>query len=452
MRWPLAGRSLRWRLTLAGAGAIVIAILGAALGLALLFERHVERVAAADLEARIHAIAARVETGTDGRPVLRPVEIDPLYTRPFSGHYWQIELDGQRMRSRSLWDHVLIWPEGAADQGPGDGQARRVDLTGPMGEPLLAREARFAVGPAAVQLRILVATDREDLEAARRGFLGDLVPVLGVLGVLLGIGSWVQLRMGLGPLADLSARVAGLRDRAQARMGSDLPTEVLPLAQEIDLLLDARAADLDRARHRAADLAHGFKTPLQALFGDADELRAMGAADMADSVERVAASMRAIVDRELMRARIQSDRLSARAEVGPVVARVVEVLRRTPAGKALDWQIEEAPGGCVARIDGQDLTEAMGAILENACRFAQARVRVGCRRLGGQVEIAVRDDGPGVAEADLALLAERGKRLDEGGQGIGLALVADIAAAAQGEVSFRNAGPGLEVVLTLQAA
>lgn len=211
MRWPLAGRSLRWRLTLAGAGAIVIAILGAALGLALLFERHVERVAAADLEARIHAIAARVETGTDGRPVLRPVEIDPLYTRPFSGHYWQIELDGQRMRSRSLWDHVLIWPEGAADQGPGDGQARRVDLTGPMGEPLLAREARFAVGPAAVPLRILVATDREDLEAARRGFLGDLVPVLGVLGVLLGIGSWVQLRMGLGPLADLSARVAGLR-------------------------------------------------------------------------------------------------------------------------------------------------------------------------------------------------------------------------------------------------
>ena len=79
MRYPLAGRSLRWRLTLAGAGAIVIAILGAALGLALLFERHVERTIEGSLIRRNGSAddpAFLIETDNGGQVLKLRSEID----------------------------------------------------------------------------------------------------------------------------------------------------------------------------------------------------------------------------------------------------------------------------------------------------------------------------------------------------------------------------------------
>ena len=51
-------RSIRWRLVLAGGLAIALALALSGMGLAVLFERHVERVAVADLQARALALAA----------------------------------------------------------------------------------------------------------------------------------------------------------------------------------------------------------------------------------------------------------------------------------------------------------------------------------------------------------------------------------------------------------
>lgn len=442
------GRSLHHRLTFTGAVAILIALLVSAAGLAVLFDRHVERVAVADLRARLMAIAAMVETEDGVRPVLRPVTIDPLYDRPFSGHYWQVDLNGETMRSRSLWDSSLAWPEAP----PPMGETRRIALSGPQGEALLALEIMLSVGAENVPLRVLTATDREEIVAARRGFLGDLVPFMALFGLLLVLGSWLQVRTGLGPLKDVSTRIMALRGTPDARIGTALPTEILPLAQEIDQLLDARDRDLARARHRAADLAHGFKTPLQALFGDAAELRDRGETEVAESVERVATAMRTLVDRELLRARIQSDRIAATADTADVARRVVDVLRRTPTGKRIAWTV--VADTCHARIETEDLTEALGAVLENACRFAAAAVDVAIARQDADVVITVTDDGPGIGSTDLAAVARRGVRLDQtsDGDGIGLALASEIVAAADGELRLRNTESGLHVTLRLRAA
>lgn len=443
-------RSLRWRLILTGGAAILLALGLAALGLALLFERHVERVAVAGLQARALSLAAMVEPGGAGGVALRAGPADPLYDRPFSGHYWQIDLGGTLRRSRSLWDYTLP----AADPPPLPGQPRSLALPGPQGEPLLAVEQLLEVraGGAATPLRIIVASDRGELELARRGFLADLLPYLALLAGLLLAASWMQITVGLSPLSQVSARVAALRSGRRPRIGADLPAEVIPLAGEIDQLLDARDAELLRARNRAADLAHGFKTPLQALLGDAGQLRDQGAHEIADSVETVATAMRRLVDRELARARIQSDRVVAEADPAPVLRRVIEVLRRTPDGAAIDWQVQ-APPGLRARIDPDDLTEAVGALLENAMRHAAGRVAARVGQEGRSIVITITDDGPGVPAADLARLSQRGVRLDEGGdgQGIGLALVADIVDAAQGSLTLRNAAPGLAVTMTFAA-
>lgn len=444
-------RSLRWRLGLAGGGTILIALGLSAAGLALLFDRHVERVAVAALEGRALALAAMVEPGPAGAS-FRQAVADPMYDRPFSGQYWQVQLGDEMRRSRSLWDMTLDFA--AAPPAAGGSQVRTI--AGPRDEPLLAVERQLMVGQGQtpVPLRILVATDRATLTEARQGFLGDLLPYLAVLGAFLLAASWVQVTVGLRPLRQIGARVASLATGERPRMGQDLPAEVVPMAAEIDSLLDARDRELARARHRAGDLAHGFKTPLQALLGDAGQLRDRGQADMARSIETVVTAMRRLVDRELARARIQSDRTPAGADPAAVLHKIVAVLRRMPQGAALDWQIPPAPGP-MARIDPDDLTEALGALMENAMRHATSRVVATVTRSGAtEVMISIRDDGPGVPEAQLARLVQRGVRLDESGdgQGIGLAITADIVDAAQGRLDMRNADPGLEVTLHLHRA
>ena len=243
-------RSLRLRLLVVGAFAIVATLGGAALGLALLFERHVERVAVNDLEARALTLAGIVEHDADGVPRLAAPPADRLYQQPFSGHYWQVILGDEVQRSRSLWDYTLPMDRPA----PAPGQSRVIGLPGPQGERLLAVEQGLLVGrgPDALTLRIIVASDRAVLTAARRGFLGDLLPYLAFLGLLLVAGSWLQIRIGLSPLAQVADRVQALTQGQRSRIGTDLPHEVLPLSRQLDALLDARDAELLRARHRRA--------------------------------------------------------------------------------------------------------------------------------------------------------------------------------------------------------
>ncbi len=443
-------QSLRLRLGLLG-GLSILGILALSLiGLALLFDRHVQRVAVADLEARSYSVAAMIERPGD-TAAFRRTPVDPLYEQPFSGHYWQLELGAETRRSRSLWDFTR------PRTGPSlpSGSERVLDLTGPRDEPLLAYEKWLAIGtgPARTEVRIVLATDRGALRAAREGFIGDLLPYSLALGAALGLVFWAQLTLGIRPLTAVSDRVSALRAGRIARMGDDLPAEVLPLAREINTLLTDRDDELMRARNRAADLAHGLKTPLQALMGDAAQLRDQGETDLADSIEVIAASMQGLVDRELRRARIQSDRMTRNANLGAIVEGVVNVLRRTPAGSALVWDVQ-VPAGLNLRIDPDDLAEAMGAIAENAARHAVSRVAVRATADPTQVVIRLSDDGPGAPAETMERLIGRGFRLDEraGGQGFGLAIVADIAAAAGGSVSLANDGPGLTVSLTLPRA
>lgn len=443
--------SLRWRLMLAGGAAILIALSLAVAGLAALFERHVERVAVASLAARATTLIAMVEPGAGGAPTLRPGPRDPLYDQPLSGHYWQLRLGDRMVRSRSLWDYVLPQPRPALPPG----SQRVTTLTGPRGTPLLAIERSLLVGRGqdAVPMTLLVAAERAELTAARQGFFNDLLPYVALIAALLVAGFWAQVVIGLRPLSHIAARVEDLSRGRRARLGGDLPAEVMPLASQLDRLLEDRDREMARARHRAADLAHGFKTPLQALMGDAEELRRAGHPRIADNVELVATTMRRIVDRELARARIQSDRAVAVADAGAVLAKIVGVLQRVPGGDRLDWRLD-APAGIRARIDADDLTEALGALLENAMRHARSSVSIGLARDAGFVEIRIRDDGPGIPEQALGRLLRRGERLDssEGGQGIGLAVVSDITEAAGGVLSLGNADPGLEVRLRLRAA
>ncbi len=447
----LTAASLRLRLFVAGAAAVAAALALAAAGLTYLFENHVERRAAAELELHLEQIVTGLERSAYGPLTLEKPPSDPRFARPLSGLYWQIEAPSGRLRSRSLWDGALRLP---ADE-LSDGAAHRHRIPGPGGGALLVVERLVTLPPRldAEAVRVAVALDRAELRAASRDFLGDLAPFLGLLALALTGAGWAQVAVGLRPLAAVGARVAAIRSGDAARLGADFPEEVRPLAAEVDALIDARERDVARARARAADLAHGLKTPLQALNGEAARLRAAGDAAAATGIEQIADAMRRHVDRELSRARMATGDRAAAASVAAVVERVLSVLRRTPDGARLAWRVEAAPS-LRARVNAADLTEALGALIENAARHARAAVTIAARRDGATVALTIRDDGPGIPPERLAEATARGARLDETrpGDGLGLSIATEIAANAGGALSLRNADPGLAATLTLPAA
>ncbi len=436
--------SLRFRLYSAAAATVVTALAVAAFGLVALFERHAERRLDAEMESHLRQLIGRLELGPGGRVRVTSDPADPRFQAPLSGLYWQLG-DVTRpalLRSRSLWDQTIPLPADDLSLGV----VHRHRLPGPAGQRLLVRERQVILRPDsdARRLRVAVAVDRAELDAAGRAFAADILPFLGLLAALFFAATWVQVRTGLAPLDLVRRRVLAVRAGAARRLEDHFPDEVTPLVEEINELLAARDQAVERARAWTGDLAHGLKTPLTALGADARRLRALGHEDMAAHLEELAQAMRQRVDRELIRARLRSAAPGARerADLVQGVERVLATLRRTPAGEALSWEAD-LPAAAPARIQDDDLNELLGNLLENAAKWAAARVRVTVAP-GEGVELTVADDGPGVAPGELPRLGQRGVRLDEQtpGTGLGLAIVGDIVEAYGGDLGFFPADLG----------
>lgn len=435
--------SLRLRLFLAGVVSVVVALGLSSLGLSLLFERHVERRMATDLALMLDELVSGLDRDAEGNLAVVDEPGDARFDRPLSGLYWQITRDpnGLVARSRSLWDSELPLP---ADE-LAEGALHQHRISGPRGTSLLAVE-RSVVLPARLggeAVRVVVARDAAELTEATRTFTADLTPFLVLIALVL-IGAFgAQVAVGLAPLKAVRARLAAIRSGAAERLGSAFPSEVQPLAGEIDALLEARDKQLAAARARAADLAHGLKTPLQVLTGGVERLKAKGEGEIANDLAGVGEAMRRHVERELARARREAAPADPAARIKATVERVVAVVGRTPQGAMLDWTIAIAPDLAV-RIPPDDLTEVLGNLLENAARHAREHISVTASAMGSDAVIAIVDDGPGIPPDRVPEALRRGGRLDQGGAGagLGLAIVSDILDAWSGSLELGPTAPG----------
>jgi signal transduction histidine kinase len=443
--------SLRLRLLILGIFSVTLALMASAVGLELLFERHVERRVDAELNAYLNQLVAGLDRNAAGEIALVQSPSEPRFERPLSGLYWQIliERSGTVLRSRSLWDTELALPQNSL----ADVSIHRHRVSGPGGAALYVLERRFEL-PARLEgaaIRVAVGMDTAEIREAVTAFISDMVPYLLVIGALLVAAAWTQVTVGLRPLAAVREGLTAIRAGNAPRMGSSLPDEVKPLALEINALLDARDVQIDKARARAADLAHGLKTPLQVLAGEAERLKAKGDVEIAAEVTSLTSVMHRHIDRELTRARLAAGTAYARADVCEVAERVVNVVRRTPDGQRLDWSVD-IPRDLLGRIDADDLAEALGNLIENAARHAQSRVRVSGGADGEHALVAVTDDGHGIPPDRLAEALRRGGRLDgsRSGTGLGLAIVSEIAEAWGAGFSLEDARPGVRAILRLR--
>jgi signal transduction histidine kinase len=442
------GNSIRFRLWSAATISILVALAIAGVGLRYLFELNVERRIVGELTADLNELIGATSFAANGQLSVAPGLTDPRFTNPLSGHYWQVEdlASHGLVRSRSLWDAKLALPGQGAS-----GELRTIEeLKGP-GDELTVAVVRTITDADGRSFRAIVAEDHSSVTVSVREYVRDLIPALILLAAALMAAFFVQITVGLAPLESLRVAVRNVIAQRTARLDVAAPSEVQPLADEINRLLDAQAKALARARSRATDLAHGLKTPLQVLSADIRALRGKGETELADEIEKSAGAIRRHVERELARARLApgvSGKASCR--VREAAAGVIAVIKRTPGGKQLAFLID-VKEDLLAPIDEGDLSEMLGNLVENAARFARSSVQVNAWASGSEVSIAVADDGPGIPDADRESALSRGVQLDSkgGSSGLGLAIVSDIVEAYGGRLTMTNADPGLVVTIAM---
>lgn len=427
-------RSLRWRLLAGAAVAIFAALLIAWLLMMLLFERHLERRLAAELESDGIRIVAGLTVSPEGRPAVDDPPTDARFQTPASGLYWQVSYRRLLVRSPSLWDQALP-PPAAASAG-----AWRPRLAaGPFQQRLVFIERNVIPTSGGDPVLVQVAQDAAALDLAGAEFGRELASFLALLWLALAIAAWVQVSLGLRPLKRMSSEVERLEQDPGARLDEAGATEVRPLIHAINALADARARDLTRARRRATDLAHGLKTPLSALSAQVRRAREQGAADAADGLDRALVAMQSVVQAELARARMAAVRIrpGVASDLRKVAERLLAVLERTEAGEELVFE-NAVPSGMRARLAEEDLAELLGAIADNAVRYARRTVRVDGAVVDGETVISIEDDGPGLERQDAERALMRGARVDESGsgQGLGLAIAREIMEATEGRIAL----------------
>ena len=260
------------------------------------------------------------------------------------------------------------------------------------------------------------------------------------------------IRRGLSPFAMLQERLGDVRSGRTSRLEGEYPSEVEPLVRDLNTMLAERERRVTEAVAKAGDLAHGLKTPLAILMQEIDRARTAGQGDFAGTLREQVERMRRQIDSHLAQARATAGAgAGARANVAEATQALIRAMERLYVERHLTFAVD-VPRETVVRAPVEDLEEMLGNLLDNACKWAQSRVRVSARTDGFTVTISVDDDGSGLAPALRETVLQRGVRADETapGSGLGLAIVRDLATAYGGTIALdESPDGGLRARLTM---
>ncbi len=426
-----------------GVGAVLwitLALTSGAWVLVELFRAHVVDQTQQRLVTDMDQVIASLVVDTDGSLFLDREPSDPRFHTPFSGLYWQVgEAPAPVLRSRSLWDDALPLP---VDTVAG-GEIHLHRIPGPRDTTLLTAERQIRLPDLPGPVRVAVALDAEEVAAAVRRFTADLALASLALGCALIAAALLQVFGVLRPFSRLRLRVLDVRRGAAERVEGTFPTEVTPLVDDLNTLLDHRREAVERARRQAGDLAHGLKTPLAVIDVEAQDLALRGETEAAAVIREQVDAMRRQVETNLARARAAAmHRLpGALTPVADALAPLASAIARLH-GKTFEVEV---PAALRFHGDAQDLQEMAGTLLDNAGKWAVRRVVLRASVTPqGRLEIRIDDDGPGLPDSQHDAVFDRGTRLDEAkpGTGLGLGIARDLAELYGGSVSLATAPDG----------
>ncbi|SDG36554.1 ATP-binding protein [Pelagibacterium luteolum] len=443
--------SIAFRLFWLSAGWLIVALVATAFLLTELYSQALDRDLTESLDFQISSLVGQtLEANSPSSPDMGLA--DTRFSRPTSGWYWQIRDEaGQLINfSPSLVGTVLPELVGAFS---GSG-TRAGMVTDDFGQTLRAVE-RWITLDSIGRVVITVTGNYSDVEGRVVAFRGQAIIVLAVVGIILAAMSGMIARFALRPIERLREAVEAVREGERSAVEGSFPQEISPLADEVNELLRSNTQIIERARAQVGNLAHGLKTPLAVLRNEADgQKTALGSAVLAETD-----NMTRIVSTYLEKARLaaRSSVVGKRTDTHAVLERLGRVMGKLHKGHDVAIDLPESLAWF--RGDEGDLEEMAGNLLDNACKWAKASVKLSAHDVteagNRSISIIVEDDGPGLSDEDARAVLRRGVRLDEKtpGSGLGLDIVKELVDVYGGQlVLTRSTLGGLKAILTLPAA
>src|SRR6185436_3355770 len=238
-------------------------------------------------------------------------------------------------------------------------EARRLDdrnrprtrLSHPDGIVKGSLRTRLFVGALVWMTAVFVAVTALLLKITRNHpeFAMPSVTYHTAMGIFAGafiVGGLFLVQKALAPFRALRAGLTSVREGRSQRIEGDHPSEVQPLVNDLNALLEDRERAIARALTTAGDLAHGLKTPLAVLAQEAEQAGAAGHHDLATTLGQLVERMQRQVDYHLARARATASARAApglRCSVLPSVEGLVRTMRRLHAERELRIDADVSP-------------------------------------------------------------------------------------------------------------
>lgn len=388
------------------------------------------------LDAQVIALIASADIDAEGR--LTPQNLaEPRLAAPGSGLYAEI------VSSRGSWRSPSALGSGLnLAAAPATGErlfeyARLADGTRVLG---LSLGIRWVLEDASSRDFIIRAAESlepwyREVTRARAWLLSGSI----VLSLLLLAGLAVAMRVALKPLRKLETEIADIEAGRSDLLGTGWPRELVGVTGNLNALLAGERKRLERYRTTLGNLAHSLKTPLAALRG----LIESGQTDRGSQLRQVD-RMQEIVQHHLKRAVFGGTGATMTdLPLQEPLEQLRGALAKVYTDKAPRISLAVAPGTAYP-IDAGDFLELAGNLMDNACKYCKVEIAVRAmpwtsaewRRPG--LLLDVEDDGRGIPLSERSRVLERGARADESvaGQGIGLSVAREIAAAYSGTLEI----------------
>lgn len=434
--------SVRVRVTATALLAVAVALGVAATVLDAGIEHDRQRImtTAADEQARVV---------TEFNPTLTGHLILPSDATIDSGLVQVLRHDQVIAASRPLKDLPALWL-------PGQPTSQRTSSLGDLAHDVRLVAVPVTANKVKATVVVVMSLDQYDHTVA---YLQSLLELgMPLLLIVVGLISWAVVGRALRPIETMRREVAEVATitgshRVPEPANDD---EVGRLARTLNLMLDRISASSARERRFVSDASHELRSPIANIRTELEvALHHPQAADWPEVAAEV------LGENERMESLVAGLLLLARSDEGSLIqaAEPVDLAEVVEAGVApfRDGKpaIEVVTEPALVRVPRVYLERMVGNLVDNARRFAVSSLVLKVTEEGGMAVLRVRDDGPGVPEEDRSRIFERFVRLDEarhrdeGGFGLGLAIVADLSRFYGGTIGVEGSGPGAEFVLRL---
>lgn len=350
---------------------------------------------------------------------------DPRFSRSASGWYWLITNgQGQVVNlSASLTGSMLPTIPVPFDADNYRTAAMRDEFG------IHIRMVEREVSIAGNTYDITVTGSLDEILGLVDAFRGQTLQVLGAVGAMLALLSFIVARIALRPIGQLGQAIEKVRDGEASNVTGSYPREIAPLADEVNELLRSNAQIIERARNQVGNLAHGLKTPIAVLRNEG----AASKTRLGEVVRSETEKMAALVSGYLEKARIAARTavIGRKADPTIVMLRLARVMGKLNPERTVTFT---RPDASLPWFRGEeaDLEEMAGNLLDNACKWARSTVAISMvaerHESATLLLIRIEDDGPGLTEAEAEKVLQRGVRLDEKtpGSGLGLDIVKEL--------------------------